>query len=89
MHEIVFELAAAKTLAQLPRDAQLRIQAVVEILARTPRPPAARKLVGTSRSLWRVRSGDYRVVYEINDGKLLILVIAVGNRRDIYSRLRG
>ena len=89
MHEIVFELAAAKMLAKLPRDAQLRIQAVVETLAQTPRPPAARKLVGSNRSLWRVRSGDYRVVYEINDGKLLILVVAVGNRKDIYSWLRG
>ncbi|KAA0975951.1 type II toxin-antitoxin system RelE/ParE family toxin [Paeniglutamicibacter gangotriensis] len=89
MHEIVFERAAAKMLAKLPRDAQLRIQAVVETLARTPRPPAATKLAGSSRSLWRVRSGDYRVIYEINEGKLLILVVAVGNRRDIYSRLRG
>jgi mRNA interferase RelE/StbE len=35
---------------------------------------------------WRVRTGDYRIVYEINDGELLVLVLAVGHRRDIYQR---
>jgi mRNA interferase RelE/StbE len=55
-------------------------------LAVNPRPPDGRKLAGHER-LWRIRIGRYRVVYEIEDRKLLILVVEVGHRRDIYHRL--
>ena len=47
--------------------------------------PAATQLVGGAGE-WRVRTGDYRIVYEINDGELLVLVLAVGHRREIYRR---
>lgn len=88
MFEIILERSAAKSLSKLPKDAQLRIQGVIEVLATTPRPPAAKKLIGTERLLWRVRTGNYRIVYEINDGKLIVLVVAIGNRKDIYDRHR-
>ena len=58
---------------------------MVELLARQPRPAGAKKLVG-GRGEWRVRTGDYRIIYEIDDGVLLVLVLAVGHRRDIYRR---
>ncbi|XVX19614.1 type II toxin-antitoxin system RelE family toxin [Actinomycetota bacterium] len=77
--------AAARALRKLDRPAQARIQAVIDLLASDPRPPGARKLAG-GEGEWRVRSGDYRVIYEINDGVLCVLVLAVGHRREIYQR---
>ncbi len=56
---------------------------MVELLAENPRPPAATQLVGGSGE-WRVRTGDYRIIYEIHDGELLVLVIVVGHRREVY-----
>lgn len=77
--------AALRQLRKLDPPARRRIQAVVELLAQQPRPPGAKKLVGGDGA-WRVRTGDYRIVYELNDGVLLVLVLAVGHRRDVYDR---
>lgn len=54
-------------------------------LADDPRPAGAAKLVGT-RSAWRVRIGDYRVIYEVRDEVLLVLVIKIGHRKQVYLR---
>jgi mRNA interferase RelE/StbE len=77
--------AAVRQLRKLDRAAQRRVQAAIELLATEPRPSGAKKLVGGDGE-WRVRTGDYRVVYEIHDTVLLILVVAVGHRREIYDR---
>jgi mRNA interferase RelE/StbE len=77
--------AAVRQLRKLDRAAQRRVQAAIELLAAEPRPNGARKLVGGDGA-WRVRTGDYRIVYEIHDNVLLVLVIAVGHRREIYDR---
>ncbi|MDQ3480895.1 MAG: type II toxin-antitoxin system RelE/ParE family toxin [Actinomycetota bacterium] len=74
---------AARQLRKFDPQARRRIQAVLELLAVEPRPPAATRLVGGSGE-WRVRTGDYRVVYDIEDDKLLVLVLRVGHRREIY-----
>lgn len=76
--------AARRQIRKLPRDAQSRVLAVLSLLADEPRPPAATKLTG--REAWRVRTGDWRVIYEIHDGELLVVVIAAGHRRDVYRR---
>jgi mRNA interferase RelE/StbE len=75
--------AAVRQLRKLPPEARRRIQAAVELLAETPRPPGAKKLSGSSGD-WRVRTGDYRIIYEIQDDRLIVLVVAVGHRREIY-----
>ncbi len=77
--------AAVRQLRKLDRPAQRRVQAAIELLAAEPRPGRAKKLVGGNGE-WRVRTGDYRIVYEIHDNVLLVLVIAVGHRREIYDR---
>lgn len=77
--------SAARQLRKLDVAARRRIQAAVELLAQEPRPSGAKKLVGGDGE-WRVRTGDYRIVYEINDGILVVLVLAVGHRREIYRR---
>ena len=75
--------AAERQIRKLDPPARRRVQAAIELLAEQPRPPAATRLVGGGGE-WRVRTGDYRIVYEIDDGVLLVLVVAVGHRREIY-----
>jgi mRNA interferase RelE/StbE len=86
-YRVTFTPSAARQLRKLDPQARRRIQAAIELLSADPRPPAATQLVGGGGE-WRVRTGDYRIVYEIGDGELLVLVLAVGHRRDVY-RDRG
>lgn len=75
--------SATKDLKKLDRPEQRRLQAAIELLAETPRPPAAKKLVN-SGGAWRVRTGSYRIIYEIHDDLVLVLVLRLGHRREIY-----
>ncbi len=77
--------AAVLQLRKLDRLARRRIQAAIELPADQPRPSGARKLVGGDGE-WLARTGDYRIVSEIHDEVLLVLVVAVEHRRDIYQR---
>lgn len=74
---------AARQLRKFDPQTRRRIQAVLELLATEPRPPAATRLLGGAGE-WRVRTGDYRIIYEIRDDLLLVLVLRVGHRRDVY-----
>lgn len=74
--------AAVRALRQLDRAVQPRIHSAIALLAHDPRPPAARALRG--RPGFRVRVGDYHIIYTINDDVLLVVVVAVGHRRDVY-----
>lgn len=76
--------AALRALRKLDRDVQPRIQGAIALLAQDPRPPTARALRG--RPGFRVRVGDYRIIYTINDDVLLVVVVSLGHRRDIYNR---
>lgn len=84
-HRIEVTPAAARQLRRLDPQARRRVQAAIELLATEPRPASATRLVGGT-SAWRVRTGDYRVVYDSQDEVLIVLVIAVGHRRDVYQR---
>ncbi|MBF4552220.1 plasmid stabilization protein [Pseudoclavibacter sp. RFBJ3] len=74
--------AAARVIKKLPPEAKRRIQAAVELLAEDPRPPAAKRLSG--RPEWRVRTGDYRVLYRIQDDVLTVVIVHAGHRREVY-----
>ncbi|MCY3960250.1 MAG: type II toxin-antitoxin system RelE/ParE family toxin [bacterium] len=74
---------AIKSIAALPRKEEQRIRAAIELLADEPRPPSCVALTG-EQSVYRVRVGDYRIVYKVIDTRLMILVIRVGHRRDVY-----
>ncbi|HEY5195824.1 MAG TPA: type II toxin-antitoxin system RelE/ParE family toxin [Solirubrobacteraceae bacterium] len=82
-YRISLSPAAARQLRKFDPQVRRRIQGVLELLAVEPRPPAATRLVGGAGE-WRVRTGDYRIVYEIEDQELLVLVLRVGHRREIY-----
>ncbi|MBV9387588.1 MAG: type II toxin-antitoxin system RelE/ParE family toxin [Chroococcidiopsidaceae cyanobacterium CP_BM_ER_R8_30] len=74
---------AAKQVKSLPQEERERIGTEIEALTDNPRPIGVRKISG-ERDFYRVRVGDYRIIYEIQDKILLILVIGVGHRREIY-----
>ncbi|MDR0979771.1 MAG: type II toxin-antitoxin system RelE/ParE family toxin [Candidatus Nomurabacteria bacterium] len=82
MYKIEFTSYATRKFKKLPKDAQVKILPEIEQLATNPRPIAAKKLVG--RSGWRLRIENYRVIYEILDEILLIEVVEVGHRREVY-----
>jgi len=85
-YTIDFVPSAARELAKLAAKERQRIAVKIDALASQPRPPGAEKLAGIDA--WRVRVGDYRIVYELRDRVLVILVLAVGHRREIYKRLK-
>ena len=74
---------AIKSIAKLPRQEQQRIRAAIDLLADEPRPPGCVALSGED-SAYRVRVGDHRIVYEVFDKRLVIQVVRVGHRRDVY-----
>jgi len=75
--------SAQKQLAKINRQDRLRIISSIKMLAENPRPEGCKKLSG--RPAWRIRIGSYRVLYEIHDKRLLVLVISVGHRKNIYK----
>ena len=82
-YTIVFKPSAVRELRDLPRDVQARVQAAIEALADDPFSGDVRKMA-KHRNRWRLRVGNYRVIYEVNGHELVILIIAVGHRKDIY-----
>lgn len=77
--------SAAKELAALPKAIQQRIASVIDNLSNDPRPPGTKALQGDGKYL-RIRVGDYRVIYHVADDRLVVLVVKVGHRRDVYQR---
>jgi mRNA interferase RelE/StbE len=73
---------AQKQLAKIDRAQQQRIIDAIRLLADDPRPAGCKKLTG--RPALRIRIGVYRVIYEIHDGRLLVLIVTIGNRKDVY-----
>ena len=84
-YEVRLAPAAVRQLRKLDPPGRRRVQAAIDLLAEDPRPPGARPLVGGAGE-WRVRTGDFRIIYDIRDGELLVLVLKVGHRRDVYER---
>lgn len=75
--------AALRQIKKLPRDVQPAIVAAVEALATNPRPNGVKKLKGEENA-YRIRVRDYRILYEIHDEELIILVVKVGTRSSVY-----
>ncbi len=76
--------AAERQLHKFDPQIRRRVQAAIELLSTNPRPPKAIQLVGGAGE-WRVRTGDYRIIYEIHDDHLIVLILRVGHRREIYE----
>ncbi len=82
-YDIQFARSAARALLKIDPIPQRRIVRAIEALALDSRPHGVKQLAGEEK-LHRIRVGDFRVIYQIRDATLLILVLTIGNRRDVY-----
>lgn len=85
-YEVIFHRGALREFDKLPAAAQQRIGEVVDALAEDPRPQGAAKVAGADA--YRIRVGDYRAVYAVKDDRLVVLVVKVGHRKDVYTDIR-
>ena len=83
MYEVLLERSVERALKRVSRPDFTRILVALKELVSNPRPPGCKKLVGGERD-WRVRVGDYRVLYEIDDAEKAVRVLSVKHRRDAY-----
>ncbi|MEC4813850.1 MAG: type II toxin-antitoxin system RelE/ParE family toxin [Scytonema sp. PMC 1069.18] len=83
IYQVELSPSAKKQLRKLSADIRERILVKLEDLAQNPRPDGVKKL--ESESLYRVRVGSYRIIYEIKDDVLLVTIVRVGHRRDVYK----
>ena len=83
MYRVLLERAAEKDLVRLSSEIHDRVVEAIQALARNPRPPGCRKLAGSKHD-WRIRVGDYRVIYEIADAIRVVRVNRVRHRREVY-----
>lgn len=81
-YRLRFKQSVAKDLRDIPKDDVARILKRIDALAEEPRPPGSEKLSAQER--YRIRQGVYRILYEIEDGQLVIVVVKVGHRREVY-----
>lgn len=82
-YELVFKRSVAKDLRALPNKDVARLLDRISTLIDDPRPAGCEKLSGLER--YRIRQGDYRIVYEIQDHRLMVLVVKIGHRKDVYK----
>ena len=83
-YSLEIKRSAVKELAALPRRDRARIVTRIQALAHEPRPAGCEKLSGQER--YRIRQGDYRVLYEIRDEVLVVTVVRIGHRRAVYRK---
>jgi mRNA interferase RelE/StbE len=81
-YSLLIKPSAGKEIEALPKQDRRRIVAKITSLSRDPRPPGCEKLSGHDQ--YRLRQGNYRILYEIQDLDLLVVVVKVGHRRDVY-----
>jgi mRNA interferase RelE/StbE len=84
-YRIEFSRKAERQFKTLSKQFQLRLKPKIDALANTPRPRGVEKLKGED-DLYRIRVGDYRIIYQIQDKALVILVIKIGDRKQVYQR---
>ena len=85
-YSVEFRPAVLKSLKRLPKKDLRRIKKRIDDLAENLPDPATTKMKGDN-SFHKIRSGNYRIIYEIHDDRLVILVVKVGHRKDVYKRL--
>jgi mRNA interferase RelE/StbE len=83
MYEVVFQINIKNFLKKLPKKDAANILETIESLTVDPRPRWVEKLQG--RSGYRTRVGNYRIIYSVDDGKLIIFIIDVDHRKDVYK----
>lgn len=82
MYRLELKAAAVRALRKLDAGTAERVRGAIALLAVEPRPPASRKLSG--RDAYRIRVGDYRIIYTIDDAGSLVIIVVVGHRSNVY-----
>ncbi len=82
-YEVRLKPSAERELRRLPREVAARIAEAVAALGVDPRPHGVKKLLG-SATAYRIRIGDYRVIYDVFDGVLVVVVVTIAHRREVY-----
>ena len=85
-YAVAFLPSAVRQLEALPGAARRSVVGAIETLASDPRPMGATGVEGIPEGVYRIRVGDNRVLYQVNDGRLLVLVVRVANRREAYAQ---
>ncbi len=83
-YELLIKASAAKELEALPSKHRKRVLAKAQSLAENPRPHGTEKLSGEEK--YRLRQGDYRVLYSINDAAMTVTIVKIGHRREVYPK---
>ena len=84
-YSVEITASAEKALARLPKDDMTRVVRAITALATEPRPGGCRKLEG-HEDIYRIRVGLYRVIYSIDDRRIIVVVLKLGHRKDVYRR---
>ena len=82
-YSVEVKKSAQKTLLELPAEVVQNITKIIDSLVENPKPNGSKKLTG-SDSTYRIRSGDYRMIYSVFNTKLIVEVIKIGHRKDVY-----
>jgi len=82
-YKIIVKQSVSRDFRKIPKKDIKRILEAIQALAENPRPPQSKKLSGQDR--YRLRQGNYRILYSIEDDKLIVCVVKVGNRRNVYQ----
>jgi mRNA interferase RelE/StbE len=85
MFRIIVSDSAERDMEKLPTIVLKRVEKAIDHLSEQPRPPGCKKLKGSKESLWRIRVGDYRIIYLIADRLQVIDIRRVRNRKDVYE----
>lgn len=85
-YKIAFETRAKREFFDLPKNIQMRLTDAIDDLQRNPRPPASKKLAGIAG--YRIRKGDYRILYTVDDPQQLVTIYRIGHRREVYRTLK-
>ncbi len=87
-YRIEFTAKAMDSFAKLPKEIQAKLAEQIDRLAEDPRPAGCRKIAGQD-DCYRIRQGDYRIVYAVIQQELYVLIVRAGHRKDIYQRMDG
>ena len=85
-YTIEFSHRAARQFKDLPKQVQVRLKTRIDALSENPRPRGVEKLKGED-DLYRIRVGNYRVIYQVKDKALIVLIVKIGDRKEVYQRI--
>ena len=86
-YRIYIDESALKSLGNLPKKIQRQIGREIESLATNPRPRGSQKIRGVDGDYFRIKSGNYRIIYQVDDKKITVFVVRIADRKEVYRRL--